>query len=114
MGFQCAVPQIGTGGLEATGTTGASVRCTVARRVWTRHAPRRGCAVTLLLGGQVFLHNAHLPNTPDANPKSDWSDPRQETLISPSIDKRLFEQSLTFDSTSALRHFRDCKHSPGR
>lgn len=29
----------------------------------------------IAVGAQVFLHNAHLPNTADANPKSDWSDP---------------------------------------
>jgi hypothetical protein len=65
--------------------------------------PNRSGGVAV--GGQVFLHNAHLPNTPDANPKSDWSDPRQETLVSPSIDKCLFEQLAAFDSASALLHF---------
>jgi len=60
------------------------------------------------VGGQVFLHNARLPNAPDANPKSDWSDPRQETLIPPSIDKHSFEQIATFDSASALLHFCLC------
>ena len=59
----------------------------------------------MAVGGQVFLHNARLPNTPDANPKSDWSDPRQETLIPPSIDKHSFEQIAAFDSASALLHF---------
>jgi hypothetical protein len=56
-------------------------------------------------GGQVFLHNAHLPNTDDANPKSTWDDPRQETLIPPSIDKHFFEQIAAFDSAGALLHF---------
>jgi hypothetical protein len=65
--------------------------------------PNRSGGVAV--GGQVFLHNAHLPNTPDSNPKSDWSDPRQETLILPSIDKRFFEQIAAFDSASALLHF---------
>jgi len=65
--------------------------------------PNRSGGVAV--GGQVFLHNAHPPRTPDANPKSDWSDPRQETLISPSIDKPFFEQIAAFDSASALLHF---------
>jgi hypothetical protein len=65
--------------------------------------PNRSGGVAV--GGQVFLHNAHLPNTPDANPKSDWSDPRQETLIPPSIDKHFFEQIAAFDSATALLHF---------
>jgi len=65
--------------------------------------PNRSGGVAV--GGQVFLHNAHLPSTPDANPKSDWSDPRQETLIPPSIDKHFFEQIAAFDSASALLRF---------
>jgi hypothetical protein len=65
--------------------------------------PNRSGGVAV--GGQVFLHNAHQPNTPDANPKSDWFDPRQETLIPPSIDKLFFEQIAAFDSASALLHF---------
>jgi hypothetical protein len=65
--------------------------------------PNRSGGVAV--GGQVFLHNAHIPGTPDANPKSEWSDPRQETLIPPSIDKHLFEQIAAFDSANALLHF---------
>lgn len=65
--------------------------------------PNRAGGVAV--GGQVFLHNAHPPNTPDANPLSDWSDPLQDTLITPSIDKLFFEQIATFDSATALLHF---------
>ena len=76
--------------------------------------PNRSGGVAV--GGQVFLYNAHLPNTPDANPKSDWSDPRQGTLIPPSIDKQFFEQLAAFDSASALLHFlslrRNASNSP--
>jgi len=57
------------------------------------------------IGAQVFLHNAHPPESPDANPKSDWSDPRQETLIAPSMDQLLFNQLAAFDSATALLHF---------
>jgi hypothetical protein len=64
------------------------------------------------VGGQVFLHNAHLPNTQDANPKSTWSDPLQETLITPSIDKLFFKQIAAFDSASALLHFLPLKRNP--
>ena len=64
------------------------------------------------MGGQVFLHNAHLPNTQDANPKSTWSDPLQETLITPSIDKLFFKQIAAFDSASALLHFLPLKRNP--
>jgi len=71
--------------------------------------PNRSGGVAV--GGQVFLHNAHLPNTDDANPKSDWADPRQETLIPPSIDKRFFEQIAAFDSASALLHFLPLKRN---
>jgi hypothetical protein len=65
--------------------------------------PNRSGGVAI--GGQVFLHNAHVPDTPDANPKSDWFDPQQDTLIAPSIDKILFEQIASFDSATALLHF---------
>jgi hypothetical protein len=65
--------------------------------------PNRSGGVAI--GGQVFLHNAHPPNTADANPKSTWSDPRQEKLIPPSIDKHFFEQIAAFDSATALLHF---------
>ena len=64
------------------------------------------------VGGQVFLYHAHLPNTQDANPKSTWSDPLQETLITPSIDKLFFEQIAAFDSASALLHFLPLKRNP--
>jgi hypothetical protein len=57
------------------------------------------------VGGQVFLHNAHLPQTPDANPKSDWTHSLQDSLIAPSIDKPFFEQLAAFDSATALLHF---------
>lgn len=77
-------------------------------------SPNRSGGVAI--GGQVFLHNAHVPNTPDANPKSNWSDPRQETLIAPSIDKYSFEQLAAFDSATALLHFlplrRNLSNSP--
>jgi hypothetical protein len=65
--------------------------------------PNRSGSVTI--GGQVFLHNAHIPGTLDANPKSDWSDFRQESLVPPSIDKHFFEQLAAFDSAGALLHF---------
>jgi hypothetical protein len=65
--------------------------------------PNRSGGVAV--GAEVFLHNAHPPNTPDANPKSDWTDQRQEKLIPPSIDKHFFEQIAAFDSSSALLHF---------
>lgn len=72
--------------------------------------PNRSGGVAV--GGQVFLHNAHPPNTPDANPKSDWSDARQEDLISPSIDKYFFEQIAAFDSGNALVHFLPVRRNP--
>lgn len=65
--------------------------------------PNRSGGVAI--GGQVFLHNAHIPNTPDANPKSNWSDPRQEMLIPPSMDPHFFSEVAAFDSASALLHF---------
>lgn len=68
-----------------------------------RETPNRSGGVAI--GGQIFMHNAHLPNTPDANPLSNWSDPQQEKLIPPSISKKLFEQIAAFDSASALLHF---------
>lgn len=72
--------------------------------------PNRSGGVAI--GGQVFLHNAHPPGTPDANPLSDWSDPRQETLIAPSIGKLFFEQLAAFDSASALLHFLPVRRNP--
>lgn len=63
------------------------------------------------IGSQVFLHNAHLPNTDDANPKSTWEDPRQETLVAPSIDQHVFNQLAAFDSASALLHFLPLKRN---
>jgi len=72
--------------------------------------PNRSGGVAV--GGQVFLHNAHSPNTPDANPKSDFSDPRQETLIRASIDKQFFEKLAAFDSASALLHFLPLRRNP--
>jgi hypothetical protein len=71
--------------------------------------PNRSGGVAI--GGQVFLHNAHPPNTADANPQSTWSDPRQETLIPPSIDNQFFEQIAAFDSASALLHFLPLRRS---
>jgi hypothetical protein len=71
--------------------------------------PNRSGGVAV--GGQVFLHNAHLPNTPDANPKSNWSDPLQDTLIPPSTDKEFFEQLAAFDSATALLHFLPLRRS---
>ena len=68
-----------------------------------KEVPNRSGGVAI--GGQVFLHNAHPPNTQDANPQSTWSDPRQEKLIAPSIDNSFFEQIAAFDSASALLHF---------
>jgi hypothetical protein len=37
-------------------------------------SPNRSGGVAV--GAQVFRHNAHPPNTPEANPKSNWSDSR--------------------------------------
>jgi hypothetical protein len=60
---------------------------------------------SVAIGTQVFLHNAHIPDSPDQNPQSEWLDPQQETLIPPSIAKALFEQLAAFDSGTALMHF---------
>jgi hypothetical protein len=68
-----------------------------------RELPNRSGGIAI--GGQVFLHNAHVPETPDANAQSTWSDARQETLIPPSISQSLFEQIAAFDSATALLHF---------
>src|SRR5258705_6387237 len=68
-----------------------------------RKLPNRSGGVAI--GGQVFLHNAHVPGTPDANAQSTWSDARQETLIPPSISQSFFEQIAAFDSATALLHF---------
>jgi len=68
-----------------------------------RELPNRSGGVAI--GGQVFLHNAHVPGTPDENALSTWSDARQEVLIPPSIGLSLFEQLAAFDSATALLHF---------
>jgi hypothetical protein len=60
---------------------------------------------SVVIGTQVFLHNAHLPCSADANPKGDWLSPEQDTLIPSSIDKSFFAQLAAFDSASALLHF---------
>jgi hypothetical protein len=72
-------------------------------------SPSRAGGVAI--GGQVFLHNAHPPTTPDANPKSTWSDVRQEKLIEPSIDAAFFAQIAAFDSATALLHFLPVKRN---
>lgn len=79
--------------IEIMFSSGSSAE--IAQNVWQ-------CVV---IGAQVFLHNAHPPGSPEANPKSDWSDPQQETLMPPSIDKAFFEQLSSFDSASGLLHF---------
>lgn len=68
-----------------------------------REFPNRSGGVAI--GGQVFLHNAHIPGTPNANPQSTWSNARQEALIAPSISESFFGQIAAFDSATALLHF---------
>ena len=64
------------------------------------------------IGAQVFLHNAHPPNSPDANAKSTWSAPEQERVVDPSIDEALFDELAAFDSASALLHFLPLRRNP--